>query len=302
MVGQIVEITDPGHWLKKSRGFLQVHNGGEQVGQVPLDDIQTVLVSVPGCAVSSVLLDQLAQRNIPLVICGQNYLPSSWTLPVQGAVGQFQIMRAQADISRPRRKRFWQSVVRAKISNQAEVLRRAGETCQDLLRMVRKVRSGDPDNMEAQAARTYWQRLYGSEFRRDRGTLGLNAALNYGYTVLRACIARGAVGAGLHPSFSVHHKNPQNPMNLVDDLVEPYRPIADYVIWQRRRDYLSDLKEAGKQRLASLPTLLLPTEDGFSPLSQVAVKMCRAFARYCKGEALGEVMPALPTALELQPR
>lgn len=298
MVGQIVEVTDPGHWLKKSRGFLQVHKGGEKVGQVPLDDILTVLISVPGCALSSVLLDHLAQRNIPLVICGQNYLPSSWTLPVQGTMRQFQVMLAQAALSEPRRKRIWQSIVRAKIANQAELLQRAGQPNQILLRMVGKVRSGDPDNLEAQAARAYWQRLLGSEFRRDRDSDGLNAALNYGYTILRACIARAVVGAGLHPTFSVHHKNPQNPMNLVDDLIEPFRPVADHLVWRYSNEYSKNLDPDGKARLASLPTLPLPTGEGFSPLSIVAVKLCRAFARYCQGRPMDEVMPALPTELD----
>ncbi len=301
MVGQIIEITDPGHWLKKSRGFLQVHGGGEKIGQVPLDDIGVVLVSVPGCAVSSELLDQLAQRNIPLVVCGKNYLPSSWTLPVQGAVRQFQVMQAQTTLSQPRRKRIWQSIVRAKINNQAEVLSRAGQANRDLLRMARKVRSGDPDNLEAQAARAYWPRLFGNEFRRNRGATGLNGALNYSYTVLRACIARGVIGAGLHPSFSVHHRNPQNPLNLVDDLVEPFRPVADMIVWQASETYADKLTSEGKARLASLPTLALPMAEGFSPLSLVAVRMCRAFSRYCQGGPMEDLLPPLPAPLHSLP-
>ena len=301
MVGQIVEITDPGHWLKKSRGFLQVHSGREQIGRVPLDDIGAVLISVPGCAVSSVLLDHLAQRNIPLVICGQNYLPSSWTLPVQGAVRQFQVMQAQAKLSQPRRKRIWQRIVRSKISNQAEVLSRAGWVNQDLLHMARRVRSGDPENLEAQAARAYWQRLFGKDFRRDRAAPGLNSALNYSYTVLRACVARGVLGAGLHPSFSVHHRSPQNPLNLVDDLLEPFRPIADLIVWQASGIYTDELTAEGKARLASLPALPLPMAEGFSPLSLVAVRMCRAFSRYCQGEPMENVLPPLPTPLHSLP-
>ncbi len=297
MVGQVVEITGPGHWLKKSRGFLQVHKRGEQIGQVPLDDIIAVLISVPGSAVTTDLLDQLAQRNIPLVVCGKNYLPSSWTIPVQGAIRQFRVMLAQTKLSQPRRKRFWQHIVRAKINNQAEVLSRAGESNQDILLMVRKVRSGDPDNLEAQAARAYWQRLFGSDFRRDRAAPGLNAALNYGYTVLRACVARGVMGAGLHPSFSVHHRNPQNPLNLVDDLLEPFRPIADHMVWQASEAYTDELTAEGRARLASLPTLPLPLPEGFSPLSLVAVRMCRAFSRYCQGEPMENVVPPLPVPL-----
>lgn len=301
MVGQVVEITDPGHWLKKSRGFLQVHKHGEQIGQVPLDDIGAVLISVPGSAISTELLDQLAQRNIPLVTCGQNYLPSTWTIPVQGAVRQFGVMQAQTKLSKPRRKRIWQQIVRTKINNQAEVLGRAGEANQDLVLMARKVRSGDPDNLEAQAARAYWQRLFGPEFRRDRTASGLNAALNYGYTVLRACVARGVVGAGLHPSFSVHHRNPQNPMNLVDDLLEPFRPIADLMVWQATDTYAGELTSEGKARLASLPTLPLPMSEGFSPVSLVAVRVCRAFSRYCQGDPMEDLLPPLPRPLHSLP-
>jgi len=301
MAGQIVEITEPGYWLKKSRGFLKVHQQGERVGQVPLDDIGAVLVSVPGCAVSSELLDQLSQRNIPLVVCGKNHLPSTWTLPVQGATRQFRVMQAQTTLSKPRRKRIWQRIVQKKISNQAEVLSRAGQMHRDLLRMVDKVRSGDPDNLEAQAARAYWQRLFGKEFRRDREASGVNAALNYSYTVLRACVARGVSGAGLHPSFSVHHRNAQNPLNLVDDLLEPFRPIADFVIWKMSDTYSGQLTAEGKARLASLPTLPLPMAEGFSPLSLVAVRMCRAFARYCQGEPMEDALPPLPTPLHSLP-
>ena len=280
---------------------MQVHKRGEQVGQVPLDDIAVVLISVPGSAVSTELLDQLAQRNIPLVTCGQNYLPSTWTIPVQGAVRQFGVMQAQTKLSQPRRKRIWQQIVRGKIKNQAEVLSRAGEANRDLLLMARKVRSGDPGNLEAQAARAYWQRLFGSDFRRDRTESGLNSALNYGYTVLRACVARGVIGAGLHPSFSVHHRNPQNPLNLVDDLLEPFRPVADFVIWQLRDHYSSELTAEGKAQLASLPALPLPMAEGFSPLSLVAVRVCRAFSRYCQGESMEDVLPPLPTPLHSIP-
>ena len=97
----------------------------------------------------------------------------------------------------------------------------AGQSGKHLIRLSNQVRSADPDNCEAQAARGYWPRLFGKHFRRDRYAAGLNVALNYSYAIVRACVARGLSGAGLHPSFSLHHKNPQNPINLVDDLLEP---------------------------------------------------------------------------------
>ena len=299
MTGQIVEITQPGYWLHKTRGFLEVLDRHEQVGRVPLDDIAAVIVSVPGCSVSTVLLDELSRNNIPLVICGANYLPSSWTLPVTGHNRQFQIMRAQIALSEPRRKRAWQYIVKAKIKNQAEALSQAGHGNQQLLRVMNKVRSGDPDNCEAQAARLYWQRLFGANFRRDPKATGLNAALNYCYAVVRACVARGVCGAGLHPSFSLHHKNPQNPFNLVDDLMEPFRPVADYMLWREtntgkaEEDY-AELTPAIKTSLAAVTNIVLPIGESTSPLSLAAVKMCRSFAEYCIGHEADFHTPCMP--------
>ena len=298
MAGQIVEITQPGYWLHKTRGFLEVMSRSESKGRVPLDDIAAVIVSVPGCSVSTKLLDELAQRGVPLAICGANYLPSSWTLPVQGHNRQFQVMRAQIELSEPKRKRAWQRIVKQKIANQAEVLARAGQNNQLLLRMAGRVRSGDPNNYEAQAAKHYWQRLFGTAFRRDPKSAGLNTALNYCYAVVRACVARGVSSAGLHPSFSLHHKNPQNPLNLVDDLMEPFRPVADHLLWlETQRDAgqsYEELTPAVKASLAAVATIALPLDDGTSPLSLAAAKMCSSFANYCLGTETGFLTPSMP--------
>ena len=296
MPEQIVEITTPGLHLAKSRGFLQVRDKDNLVGQVSLDDILAVIVGVQGCSISTVLMDQLSQRNIMLVVCGKDFLPSSFILPVAGHGRQFQVMRAQMNLSEPRRKRAWQKIVRAKICNQADLLTRAGKNNIQLIRLAKMVKSGDPENWEAQAARIYWQRLFGNDFRRDHEAMGLNAALNYIYAVIRACVARGVSAAGLHPSFSLCHKNPQNPLNLVDDLVEPFRPIADYLVWQSDASRFQDLSPAIKSSLSAITTLTIPLKEETSPLSLAAVKVCRSFAGYCLGEADDFLLPALPAS------
>lgn len=299
MPEQIVEITTPGLHLAKERGFLQVKDKGDLIGQVSLDDILAVIVGVQGCSISTVLMDQLSQRNIMLVVCGKNFLPSSFILPVAGHGRQFQVMRAQVNLSEPRRKRAWQKIVRAKIRNQADLLARAGKNNKQLLRLATRVKSGDPENCEAQAARIYWQRLFGNDFRRDHEATGLNTALNYIYAVIRACVARGVSAAGLHPSFSLCHKNPQNPLNLVDDLVEPFRPIADYRVWQGDTRRLQELSPAIKASLSAITTLTLPLKEETSPLSLATVKVCRSFAGYCLGEEDDLLLPALPAPLDV---
>lgn len=290
---QIVEITKPGRWITKSHGFLEVHYKGEKIGQVPFDDIVAVIISVPSCSITTSLMDHLCQHNIPMVICGQNYLPTSFTLPVQGYSRQFRVMRAQAKMSEPRRKRAWQRIVRAKIINQAIVLEHVDQENNRLFHLSTKVRSGDPENCEAQAARIYWQCLFGRGFRRNQNALGLNAALNYTYAIVRACVGRGLSSAGLHPSFSLHHKNPQNPLNLLDDLVEPFRPIADYVVWQGRDSYDEQLIPENKRNLASITNLLVKLEEKISPLSLSAAKIGRSFANYCLGETDEFLTPSI---------
>lgn len=303
MVGQIVEITKPGQSLKKTYGFLDVYAGDSKVGRVPLDDIVTVVISIPGCSISTVLVDELCKRNIPLVICGENFLPCNITLPIAGYTRQFKVMNAQMTLNLPKKKRAWQKIVRAKISNQAKVLCNIGQEYAQLDRIAKNVRSGDKGNLEAQAARVYWQKLFGAKFRRKQNVGGINSALNYGYTIVRACTARGVVAAGLHPTFSLHHKNPKNSFNLVDDLMEPFRPIVDFLIWRIGEEKLNELNPETKLTLASITALKVPLklekeyiED--SPLSLAMIKLGRSFADYCEGNAQSFLVPELPNPID----
>lgn len=303
MVGQIVEITKPGQSLKKTHGFLDVYAGQDRAGRVPLDDIIIVVISVQGCSISTVLINELCKRNIPLVICGDNFLPCSFTLPVTGYNRQFQVMHTQINLKRPQKKRAWQKIVRAKISNQAQVLSNIGEDSAQLERLAKKVQSGDKGNLEAQAARYYWQKLFGRQFRRKQNATGLNSALNYAYAVVRACTARGIVAAGLHPTFSIHHRNPTNAFNLVDDFVEPFRPIVDYMIWRIGDNNMKDLNPGMKLRLASITALKVPMKLGKdvtdeSPMSLATIKICRSFANYCDGSSKDFLVPELPTPMD----
>ena len=300
MPDQIVEITKPGLRLSKSRGFLDIQEKEEQIGHIPIDDILTVLISNPACTISTVLLDHLARNNIPLVICGKNYLPCSLVLPLAKHNRQFQIMQAQTQVSEPQRKRAWQKIVQAKITNQAEVLERTGANPLPLNRLAKKVRSGDPENCEAQAARSYWQALFGKNFRRDKDLSGINTALNYVYAVIRACICRGICGSGLHPSISLHHKNPQNSFNLADDIMEPFRPIGDLLVWAHRKKMGESFLPVHKETLSSIVNLMTPVNAELSPLSLAALRTCRSVAsHYLKKEDM--LFPALPDPIHYAP-
>ena len=127
--------------------------------------------------------------------------------------------------------------MQSKIVAQSRALEISGNAEHDALRKLTKVvHSGDPENVEARAARFYWRRLMGENFRRDADQIGLNAHLNYGYAIMRGAMSRAVVGAGLSPGLGLHHRSRLNPFQLVDDLMEPFRPIVDIAVWQNKAD------------------------------------------------------------------
>lgn len=292
---RVLEVTQP-VLLRKSRGFLQVVKRSEVLAQIPLDDLACCIVATPAATISTGVISELVDRCIVVVTCDSKYIPCSVVLPTSGFGRQYKVMAAQAETSVPSRKRAWKATVQAKIRNQAQVLHDSGSAKGSRLHeLVKEVRSGDPTNIEAQAARIYWRALFGESFRRDRQVAGSNAALNYGYAVVRGCIARGIAAAGLHPSISMHHKNPQNTCNLADDLIEPFRPLVDRAVSQLPSTLLEKetLSPEARRALAAL-TLAVCTLDGdAAPLSLACVRVARSYARYCTGESKEFLLPEL---------
>ena len=207
MIGRIVEIAEDGRHLSLLRGFLRVQAKGEELGRVPLDDVVAVLAHAHGLTYSNNLLVALADRGVPFVVSGDNHQPVAILWPVSGHHQQTARMLAQVDAGRPLRKRLWQALVQAKVIHQGAVLEAVGQPHGAFDRLAATVRSGDPENVEAQAARRYWPLLMGDDFRRDRAADGVNALLNYGYGILRAATARAVMAVGLHPSLGIHHHN-----------------------------------------------------------------------------------------------
>jgi CRISPR-associated protein Cas1 len=222
---RVVDVSEHGRRVALDSGFLVVHGDTGELGRVPLDDVSAVLLSAYGTSCTTPLVAALAERGAILVVCGRNHLPAAWALPVAGHHAQTRLCAAQVGASKPLNKRLWRYIIQAKIGAQADVLEARGRSRVLLDGLVRLVRSGDPMNVEARAAQLYWPALFGASFKRDRGAEGVNAVLNYGYTVLRAACARATVAAGLHPSVSVKHR--RDPLALVDDLMEPFRPVVD---------------------------------------------------------------------------
>ena len=279
MIGRVIEIGSEGLHLARSRGFMIVSGDGVEDGRVPLDDMAVLLCNARRVTYSNSLLTELARRGINVVLCGSNYLPVAWLWPLEGHHVQSLRMRCQIEAPKPLAKRLWQSIVKAKIAQQNNTLDLLGIPDGNLMSFVRRVKSGDPDNVEAQAARRYWPLLFGRDFRRDRFGQMPNPLLNYGYTVLRAATARAVVSAGLHPSIGIHHYNRANSMCLVDDLMEPFRPLVDYTVLCLLNSGCCEVTNEAKRALVGTLAIDMNSHRGVSPLQTCLERAAQSLAQ-----------------------
>ncbi len=299
MIGRIIEVADDRRHLFVSRGFMVVQDTeGErkELGQVPLDDIAAVIANAHGLSYTNNLLVALAERCAPFVLCGANHNAVGMIFPIDGNYQQGKRYDAQIDAPKPTHKRMWAEVVRAKLEQQGAALEAAGAPTAPLTALVRKVRAGDPDNIEAQGAQRYWRLLFGDDFRRDQQGGGVNGMLNYGYTVLRSAMARAVVAAGLHPTIGIHHSNAGNSMRLVDDLMEPFRPTIDLRIWRLVRDGMSDVTPDTKRAMVKVLYDDMQTNIGATPVMVCMQKLAVSLAQVYMGERekLDLPFPGLP--------
>ena len=288
MVGRRVEIADDRRHIFVMRGFLVVQETGKakvELGRIPLDDIDAVIANAYGLSYTNNLLVALADRGIPFVLCAANHNPAGMLWPLDGNHQQAKRFDAQLAAKKPLHKRLWSEIVRSKLLHQASVLEAIGSPSAPLTALAKKVRSGDPDNIEAQGARRYWTLLFGADFHRDRNSDGTNALLNYGYTVLRAATARAIVAAGLHPTLGVHHSNEGNPMRLVDDLIEPFRPFMDWQVW-RITKVMEKPSVTPETKRALVRVLFndMQTDIGATPLQVCLHRLATSLAQVYVGE------------------
>lgn len=296
--GRVLDIAQDRRYLSLWRGFLVITDTSDrsEVARVPIDDVAAVIASGHGVSYSGNLLEALAHRGTPLVLCGGNHNAVGMLLSIDGHGLQGKRFDSQLRASLPRRKQVWAELVRAKIAHQGAVLESVGAPTAPLFSLLKRVRSGDAGNVEAQAARRYWSLLFGAGFRRDREAAGVNAMLNYGYTVLRAATARAVVAAGLHPTLGVHHSNEANAMRLVDDLMEPFRPLVDEVVWQLRRDGFEGVDREVKRALGAVLYVDRQTSEGATPLIACIVRLASSLAQVYLGERKALELPQ-PDAL-----
>lgn len=252
----VIEINTDAATLSVGKGFLLVRRDGTE-DKIPLSDIESLIINAHGALISNHAIMRLAEFGIPIVHCATNAMPCAITLNYGANVYRKDRIQMQISSSLPLKKNLWQQVIKAKVKNQAAVLALTGQKHHDLEIMAGKVGSGDPGNIEAVAARAYWERLFGKGFRRKPELEGINSFLNYGYAILRASFCRNIVAAGLLPELGIHHHNQMNPFCLADDLMEPFRPMVDLLIKQMNPATEAQLTTSYKRKLISILELQL---------------------------------------------
>jgi CRISPR-associated protein Cas1 len=289
---RILDISDSPARLSLRQGLVVIDRPQQPVITVPLCELAVVLLAHPQVSLTQPLLASLSASGAALIVCDERRLPAGMLLPLVAHTLQAQRMAAQASIRLPTRKRLWQQIVRAKIRAQAGVLAELRGDDGGLLGLLPRVRSGDPTNVEAQAARRYWSRLFpGIDFRRDFEAPDANRLLNYGYAVLRAIVARAIAAAGLHPSLGLHHHHRANPYCLADDLMEPLRPVVDRIVarYVDRQGRAADLSPEAKHDILSALTGRFPVDGQSRTLLDIAAGVAQTLAEVCCGRGAGRL-------------
>jgi CRISP-associated protein Cas1 len=265
---------------------------------VPIEDLGMLVLEHQQISLTHYLLNKLAEGNVAVVTCNDTHHPTGLLMPLESNTLQSERFRAQIEASEPLKKQLWQQTVKAKINNQAAVLKKWDMKPLFLSNLASNVKSGDADNSEAIAAVHYWQNLFPPawNFYRKRDGLPPNNLLNYGYAIIRAGMARAIVGAGLLPTLGIFHRNRYNAYCLADDLMEPYRPYVDMVVRGiiDRTSAVDTLTQELKVELLKIPTLDVLLEGDKSPLMVAMQRTAVSVARCYAGEQRKMLVPEMP--------
>lgn len=242
----------------------------EVSASIPVEDIGMLILDNDRLTITHGLMQALQENNCAVLVCDKKHMPQSLLLPLEGNSIQQERYEDQLKASEPLKKNLWAQTVIQKIKNQAAVLSSLGMDSAYLHPLYKNVKSGDSTNQEAASARYYWQSLFGhlEDFNRYREGPAPNAWLNYGYAIVRATMARSIVSSGLLPTLGIFHRNRYNAFCLADDLMEPYRPVVDQLVYRMVEKFgtTTELDKEHKSMLLKLPVMDVLLEGEKSPL------------------------------------
>lgn len=268
--------------LRYGQLILTQNDKDSPASSVPIEDLATVIIENPQAGVSIPALNELARSNVGVVICDKG-LPSLMLNVLDSNTLQGQRYRLQLEASLPSKKSIWQQLIIAKIRNQSELLTSLGKDGNCLRPYYKNVKSDDSDNREGVAARLYWSTLFDHNFLRERSGPPPNNLLNYGYTILRAATARAIVGAGMLPALGIHHRNRTNAFPLADDLMEPFRPFVDRIVYGLYVNEQFELDRTNKTKLINILYADTKVGDKLHPLSIALEMLCTSALKVLSG-------------------
>lgn len=292
----IIDISSSPTRLSVSLDCLVIECKDSPEKRLPLFDIAVIIVSHPQVTYTQAVLSLLAETGGVFITCSPSRMPNGMLLPLAANSTQTERFAAQTQAPKPLRKRLWQQITRSKIESQAAALEHVRGSDGGLRQLKSKVRSGDPSNIEAQAARRYWQRLFRDrKFKRQFTAYDENQFLNYGYAVLRAIVARAICASGLHPTIGLHHHNRYNAFCLADDLMEPLRPLVDVVVVRLAEQLQGDddLSSTCKNRIVSALTAKQKLSGEERDVFDLATRMSSSLAQVFSGERTELDLPQL---------
>lgn len=279
--------------LRNAQIVLNTKEMPSEQKTIPIEDVGMVMIEHQQVNITMPLINALVDAGVSIIFCDAKGLPHAIIQNLDGNSLQGEFLRKQVDVSDVLKKQLWKQIIEAKIRNQASLLQKLGKDSSQMKPLYQNVKSGDTDNREGIAARLYWTTLFGEDFSRDRTLGGINALLNYGYAILRASTARALVASGLTPALGIFHHNRSNAFPLADDIMEPYRPFVDMIVYQLCEEGKLEISKETKAELinvvycdTSFPEVVRPLQVG---LSLTTASLARCFA----GESKSLQLPKL---------
>ncbi len=280
MIKRIIDISESAYLHLKNHQLI-IDKKSETIAQIPIEDIGVLILQHPAIVITQQVIIFCQKNKVVIIFCDNKHLPYSIILPIaESHTLHHKILKQQIAVSKPIQKRLWQQIVKNKIQQQAQTLKILNKTTTRLDRLANMVKTGDTNNCEAIAAQAYWKLLFGKAFRRNNEMDEINSLLNYGYAIVRAMVARSVCGAGLHPALGLFHKNQYNPLCLADDLMEPFRPWVDSIVYDICLTTTAKINQQNKQMLLALINETVHYEDKKMPL-MVATHYLMANLKRC---------------------
>jgi CRISP-associated protein Cas1 len=295
MIKRTLYFCNPSYLKTKDEQLVFENFEDGELKVLPIEDIGVLILDHQQITITQGLITKLLENNVALITCNSKHHPTGLMLNLDGHTLQSKKFAAQLDASVPLKKQLWQQTVTSKIDNQACFLESLQVSTNNLRNWAQEVKSGDSDNHEAMAAAYYWKNIFAifPDFKRERDGEPPNNLLNYGYAILRAIIARNLVASGLLPTLGIFHKNQYNPYCLADDIMEPYRPFVDKVVWtivSMSGNYL-EITTNMKKQLLSIPAMDVMINGEKSPLMVAAQKTTASLAKCYEGKARKIIYP-----------